>query len=324
MKAEKTAEDYSAMQRDFYNQRARTLQDAKDLVHLDYDYAAAQAPAFILFALTAYYSLRRSTVPSPVVEALALQTSMLRARMVPLVTEKNPARRFVLRAARFLRRRAIDYTQRALTGPVATSAMPTALDFGCGVGRLMKPYVVAGGRVDGVDISREMLQFAKAEPLLAGSKFFESSGSDCGDAGSATYDLVFSAICIQHIASRTVRKRILKDIRRVLREGGVVVMQFHYYPEITDAEIPPPHVPWSADAFDAPGTNSEADVWITPESIRHLLEDVRAEFSDPALSFCEFPDDAKLFRGAYGHFKFEHLIVTASAGRTRVDSLYAI
>src|SRR5215510_16457488 len=73
------------------------------------------------------------------------------------------------------------------------------LDFGCGVGRLMKPLIEAGCRVDGVDISERMLAFAKQDQALGGSEFFHSNGNDCGAAPDATYDFVYSHLCFQHI-----------------------------------------------------------------------------------------------------------------------------
>ena len=60
------------------------------------------------------------------------------------------------------------------------------LDFGCGVGRLMKPLIDAGFRVDGVDISERMLAFARQDPALKGSDFFLANGNDCGTAPEGT------------------------------------------------------------------------------------------------------------------------------------------
>src|SRR3990172_5687270 len=142
-------------------------------------------------------------------------------------------------------------------------------------------------------------------------------------AASGGYDLVYSALCMQHIASRTARRRILQDMRRVLREGGLVVIQFHHYEGLPDSEVPAPHVPWHTDAYDAKGTNSEADVWVTPQSVPALIADFREHFRDVAVQFCEFPAEAQLFTGAYGR-RFEHVFVTATAGYTRADALYGL
>lgn len=113
-------------------------------------------------------------------------------------------------------------------------------------------------------------------------------------------------------------------MRRVLCAGGMIAIQLHYYPDLLDEDIPAPHVPWSADAFDARGTNSEADVWITPQSIPTVLSNLREHFSDPALFFCGFPEDATLFRNAYGKHRFEHVFLMATAGVTRADAIYRL
>ncbi len=295
-------DEYARMQQEYYDQRARSETRARALVHPDYDYAASQAPGFIRFLLNQYYSVHAPYHSSGQLTD-SLHTTKLLSRLWPASLRNAALRRY---------------------GYKVGKGMPDCLDFGCGVGRLMRPIALAGGRVDGADISEQMLQHARSDPLLASSKFFVTGGMDCGAAPSASYDIVYSAICMQHIASRTIRQRILGDMRRVLRDGGIVALQFHHYPELHSGEVPSPHVAWSADEYAATGTNSEADVWITPDSIPAVIADFRAHFSDVALHFCEFPEEAKLFRGAYGRHRFEHLIVTASAGLTRAEAIYGL
>lgn len=342
--ASKTLDDYAAMQRDYYNSRATNLGAARRLVHPDFTFAAGQAPGFAHWLFQQYFAtcgasgrsqpparncepqaeLRPSSaVPRPrggLAARMAGKILAARRRALELPVELLKGTFSVLHPGVTL----VEWSEAASATRAQDIPLPRCLDFGCGVGRIMRPVAVLGARVDGVDISREMLSHAKNDPVLKESTFFESAGIDCGAALSSSYDLVYSAICMQHIATRAVRLSILRDMRRVLRNGGMVAIQFHYYPNLHDKDVPRPHVPWTADAFDARGTNSEADVWITPESIATVLEDFRQHFSDPALFFCEFPDDAKLFRGAYGDHRFEHLIVTATAGRTRADSIYGL
>jgi len=297
-------DDYARMQRDFYNARATNERTAHGLVHPDYDLASAQAPGFIRFLLHCLSGVRPP-----------YRTSMRNNFALALIARASKMRFWLLRDAvlRVLRVVFLLLPGRRLD----------ALDFGCGVGRLMRPFAVMGARVDGVDVSSKMLDFARADPFLARSRFFESAGADCGEAPSASYDLVYSALCMQHIASRTIRRRILQDMRRVLREGGLVVIQFHHYEGLPDSEVPAPHVPWNTDAFDAKGTNSEADVWVTPQSVPALIADVREHFQDVTIQFCEFPGEAQLFTGAYGR-RFEHVFVTATAGYTRAEALYGL
>src|SRR5262245_44487685 len=197
-----------------------------------------------------------------------------------------------------------------------------ALDFGCGVGRLMKPLVEAGIRVDGADISERMLAFARQDPALKGSEFFLSNGSDCGAAPEGTYDFVYSHLCFQHICSRAVRNELLACFKRALKPGGVVLVQLHYYPDRTAATVPHPHMPWSGDNFGADVTNGEADVWPTPDELHLIVEDFSRHFEDLRLQFVNFPQTAKLFTDAYNSW-FGHLMVSGSTTHSLAARLYA-
>jgi SAM-dependent methyltransferase len=206
----------------------------------------------------------------------------------------------------------------------ASAPMPDLriLDFGCGVGRLMKPLAEAGFRVDGVDISERMLSFAREEPALKRSEFFLSNGNDCGGAPAGLYDFVYSYLCFQHICSRTVRNELLDAMKRALRPGGVVLIQMHYYPDRTAATVPGPHMPWSGDNFGAPVTNGRADVWPTPDELHLLIDDFSRHFEDLRLQFVNFPQSTRLFTEAYNTW-FGHLIVSGSATHSLAARLYA-
>ncbi len=275
----RTQADYSQMQRAFYNERAQTLDDAKELVHLDFERAQRQAAAthaqMLLDFVQRTHPLARSTHDVPALFQSA-------------------------------------------------TAMPEgfrALDFGCGVGRLMEPLAQAGIAVDGVDISERMLGFAQANPALKTSRFYLGSGADCGEAPGEAYDLIYSHLCIQHICSRTVRQNLLRSFRALLRPGGVVFIQFHYYPEHMAGTVPLPHVPWSADHFSAEGTNSEADVWATPDELPLIYEDFSRHFDDLRLQFLTFPKGTVLFTDAYRAW-FGHLVVSGSVGPRLAKRFY--
>ena len=196
------------------------------------------------------------------------------------------------------------------------------LDFGCGLGRLMKPLVEAGCRVDGVDISERMIAFARQDRALKDSEFFLSNGNDCGAAPDQTYDFVYSHLCFQHICSRTVRNQLLACFRKALKPGGVALVQMHYYADRTAATVPRPHMPWSGDNFGANVTNGEADVWPTPDELHLIVEDFSRHFEDLRLQFVNFPKTAKLFTEAYNSW-FGHLIVSGSTSYSLAARLYA-
>ena len=154
------------------------------------------------------------------------------------------------------------------------------LDFGCGVGRVMEAFVDLGfADIDGVDISEKMLGFAQESAALQGSRFWPTSGNDCGEAPHGHYDLVYSLITMHHICLRQTRIDILRAMQRCLRPGGVVALEFRAYPGATADRVPHNHATWAMN-MTADDTNSRADVWITGDQLGHVYEDFRLFFSD--------------------------------------------
>lgn len=181
----------------------------------------------------------------------------------------------------------------------------TLLDFGCGVGRIMQRWAAAGHRVDGCDISQEMLGFAAADPALGDSQFFRSTGRDCGPCPPGHYDIIYSEACLQHICVRSIRRSIFHAMAAALKPHGMVSLQCHYYPDHTAKTIPYPHAAWSADNTGATTTNSGADVWVTPDHLGLVAQDFSDMFTDVQLQLCTGTPD---YHGA----KTEMLIITGS------------
>lgn len=154
------------------------------------------------------------------------------------------------------------------------------LDFGCGVGRVMEAFVDHGfSEIDGVDISEKMLGYARESAALHRSRFWLTSGNDCGEAPEGHYDLVYSLITMQHISMRQTRIDILRAMQRCLRPGGVVALEFQAYPGATAARVPRNHATWEMN-MTAEETNSRADVWITGDQLGHIYNDFRLFFRD--------------------------------------------
>jgi len=174
----------------------------------------------------------------------------------------------------------------------------TALDYGCGEGRMIRRLSHVFERVDGVDISEDMANNARAR--CAGSQVWTTSGADCADAQSESYDFVYSTIAIQHIGSFDVRDSIIKDLWRVLKPGGKGTLQMlfsKHYPYRsagvlgqvgnTRVEIMPEdqqHAGWFQNRFDARGTNSGCDTMIGTDD----LPKIRAYFEAQQFTDVEF------------------------------------
>jgi len=114
----------------------------------------------------------------------------------------------------------------------ASATRPTALEIGCGLGRLMRPLAPRFAEIHGVDISDEMVHRA-AEKLTAtpNAHVHLTSGADLAMFPAESFDFVYSYAVFQHIPSRDVVFDYLREARRVMRTGGVFRFQVNGLPE---------------------------------------------------------------------------------------------
>ena len=103
-----------------------------------------------------------------------------------------------------------------------------ALDFGCGVGRLLFALHKRCSHVTGVDVSAPMLAEARRQ---AERKSIDNltlvESSDCNDLGVNQFDLVHSYIVLQHIPVDR-GYAILDKLLASLRSGGVGVLHLTF------------------------------------------------------------------------------------------------
>jgi SAM-dependent methyltransferase len=113
----------------------------------------------------------------------------------------------------------------------ADFAPTSALDFGCGVGRLVIPLARACESVVGIDISEGMLQEAQArcDSLSLSNVRFEKS-DDQLSCVSGRFDLINSYIVLQHIPPNR-GELIANCLIERLSDGGVGVLHFVYHVE---------------------------------------------------------------------------------------------
>jgi SAM-dependent methyltransferase len=100
-----------------------------------------------------------------------------------------------------------------------------ALDFGCGVGRLTQALAKHFERVDGVDISRTMVQ-AAGEYNRHGDRcaYHVNTKPDLSLFGDGVFDFIYSNITLQHIPPEA-SEAYIREFFRVLRPGGVALFQ---------------------------------------------------------------------------------------------------
>jgi ubiquinone/menaquinone biosynthesis C-methylase UbiE len=105
-------------------------------------------------------------------------------------------------------------------------ARDAALEIGCGPGRLMRPMSRHFAEIHGVDVSDEMVRLARERLRGAPNAFAHAtSGADLAMFPDEKFDFVYSYAVFQHIPSRDVVFHYLREARRVLKTGGVLVCQ---------------------------------------------------------------------------------------------------
>jgi ubiquinone/menaquinone biosynthesis C-methylase UbiE len=141
----------------------------------------------------------------------------------------------------------------------------TAIEYGCGPGRNLVRFSQRFARVDGVDIAETNLDKARenlSHNNITGSNLYLCDGKSL-PVEDASYDVVFSVICLQHICSYDIRFSIMQDIKRVLKPGGYFCFQMGYNGKRRDT----PSSEYYDNMFDTNTTNGGYDVSIYNEDV---------------------------------------------------------
>ncbi|HUZ00909.1 MAG TPA: class I SAM-dependent methyltransferase [Thermomicrobiaceae bacterium] len=114
------------------------------------------------------------------------------------------------------------------------------LELGCGTGRLLVPLASAGYQVSGLDVSPAMIAIARERLEGSGLARVELDVGNITDLSvypSAHFRLVFAAInSFLHLESREDQLAALQEVRRVLHEDGILVLDvFHPTPAVLQA-----------------------------------------------------------------------------------------
>lgn len=154
-----------------------------------------------------------------------------------------------------------------------------ALDIGCGIGRMDRHVAPRVGRLTGLDVSGEMVARARARLAALGNvAFVEGDGRTLRPLPDASFDLVFSHICFQHMP-RTAMASYCREAHRVLKPGGSFLFQV---PEAVSAAPPDPI---DADTFEM-RYYREADLRAALEAIGFAWCGARRHRVDaPTLAF---------------------------------------
>jgi SAM-dependent methyltransferase len=102
----------------------------------------------------------------------------------------------------------------------------TALDFGCGLGRITRELARNFERCVAVDISEEMLARARQLNAHLSNIEFTSVGAS-GDLPFAeqSFDLVYSSLVLQHLPGKPAARAALGELARITAPGGLLCFQ---------------------------------------------------------------------------------------------------
>jgi ubiquinone/menaquinone biosynthesis C-methylase UbiE len=102
------------------------------------------------------------------------------------------------------------------------------VEIGCGAGRMTRVFAREFAYVEALDISEEMQRRAK-EYLqdFQNIRWILADGATLNSVNDASSDFVFSYLVIQHLPSHLIAAAMLRDILRVLKPGGLFLIQFN-------------------------------------------------------------------------------------------------
>jgi SAM-dependent methyltransferase len=101
-----------------------------------------------------------------------------------------------------------------------------ALEIGCGIGRNTVHLAQHFEQVDGIDISPTMVRQARALGLPGNLRLHVGNGRDLDGFEGQSFAFVFSHLVFQHVVEDNIIESYMREIARVLRPGGVAVLQF--------------------------------------------------------------------------------------------------
>lgn len=107
-----------------------------------------------------------------------------------------------------------------------------ALDFACGMGRMMQRMLSHFEIVDGVDLNENNLNYAATYLTECGvghEKYSLFLSDGIGIKGiNKKYDFIYSTIALQHICVHSIRALIFKDLHSLLKDDGCCCFQMGF------------------------------------------------------------------------------------------------
>lgn len=94
------------------------------------------------------------------------------------------------------------------------------LDLGCGFGDNCANFITKGAcRVDGIDISKNMLSLAKEKNSVEGIEYIHMSMTEIGSLNEK-FDLIYSSLAFHYIKDFDM---LMRDCNHLLNDGGILL-----------------------------------------------------------------------------------------------------
>lgn len=98
----------------------------------------------------------------------------------------------------------------------------SALEIGCGMGRLMKPASMYFKWITGVDMSSKILDEAKEYLAdIPNKSLYENNGEDLSIFNNNSFEYIYSGGVMQHIPYRDIIEKYLIEAIRILKMDGL-------------------------------------------------------------------------------------------------------
>jgi len=118
-----------------------------------------------------------------------------------------------------------------LDAPVQPAQWGTAVEIGCGLGRICKALRQHFDRVIGIDIAPSMVEQAAAAVPDDGVSFQVGDGESLAGIADESVDFLVTFTVFQHQPTTDAIAAYLAEAGRVLRPGGVLAAQWNNIPE---------------------------------------------------------------------------------------------
>lgn len=125
-----------------------------------------------------------------------------------------------------------------MANQVSVARRESALDFGCGPGRLTLALLNVFDRTVGLDVSPSMLEEARRLTVNYQDKceFLQSEPDTISVIGDRRFDFIYSNHVLQHIPTQTAKK-IIQQLCKALNDKGLLVFRVPYKRRLTLGKV---------------------------------------------------------------------------------------